>query len=237
MKRLILDRGFLDGAQIGRCKKQWGINVLIPARQNMDIYQDVIGLAQAGELSFQPRVADVSLSKPIPVHRPEWLQKREEARQRTLTRKKAHAPPPNLPDPSKVRVRSEIATVNGIETFSNCPIPLNVVINRESHGDGHVDYWVLLDTVPIRKPTRTRQEYGSRSRIEERHRQLKCFSDLESFPSCAFSLMVHQVVFVLLTYTLLQWFLLRIGRKELNPKTQACTLELLRPTLTVIVIY
>ena len=41
----------------------------------------------------------------------------------------------------------------------------------------------------------------------------------------------------MLTYSLLQWFLLRIGRKELNPKTRTRTLELLRPTLTVIVIY
>jgi hypothetical protein len=89
MKRLILDRGFLDGAQIGRCKQQWGIHVLIPARRNMDIYQDMLGLAEAGELSFQPWTPSVSDSKPIPVHRPEWIQKREEARQHTLARKKA----------------------------------------------------------------------------------------------------------------------------------------------------
>ncbi len=237
MKRLILDRGFLDGAQIGRCKQEWGIHVLIPARHNMEIYQDVLGLAEAGELSFRPWVAPVSSSKPIPLHRPEWIQKREEARQRTLARKKAQTPPPESPDPSKVRVRSEVAAVSRVETFSSCPIPLNVLLNREIYGDGHAEYWVLLDTAPIRKPAHTRQEYGLRCTIEERHRQLKCFSDLESFPSRAFSLVVHQVVFVLLTYSLLQWFLLRIGRKELNPKTRTRTLELLRPTLTVIVIY
>jgi Transposase DDE domain len=237
MKRLILDRGFLDGAQIGRCKQEWGINVLIPARQNMDIYQDVLGLAEAGELSFQPWVPPVSSSKPIPVHRPEWLQKREGARQRTLARKKAQASPPDPPDPSKVRVRSEIAAVSRVGTFSSCPIPLDVLVNRESYADGHMDYWVLLDTAPIRKPARTRQAYGLRTSIEERHRQLKCFSDLESFPSRAFSLVVHQAVFVLLTYSLLQWFLLRMGRKELNPKTRTRTLELLRPTLTLIIIY
>jgi hypothetical protein len=237
MKRLILDRGFLDGAQIGRCKQEWGINVLIPARQNMEIFQDVLGLAEAGELSFQPWVPPVSSSKPIPLHRPEWIQKREEARQRTLARKKAQTPPPDSPDPSKVRVRSEVAAVSRVETFSSCPIPLNVLVNRELYGDGHAEYWVLLDTAPIREPAHTREQYGLRTTIEERHRQLKCFSDLESFPSRAFSLVVHQVVFVLLTYSLLQWFLLRIGRKELNPKTRTRTLELLRPTLTVIVIY
>jgi Transposase DDE domain len=237
MKRLILDRGFLDGAQIGRCKREWGIDVLIPARSNMDIYQDVVGLAKAGELSFQPWVSPVASVKPIPVHRPEGLRKREEARQRTLARKKVQAPAPDPPDPSKVRVRSEIAAVSRVETFSSCTIPLDVLVNREMYADGHTDYWVLLDTASIREPTRTRQAYGLRPNIEERHRQLKCFSDLESFPSRAFSLVVHQVVFVLLTYSLLQWFLLRMSRKELNPKTQSRVLDLLRPALTVIILY
>jgi hypothetical protein len=237
MKRLIVDRGFLDGAQIGRCKREWGIHVLIPVRSNMEIYQDVVGLAQAGQLDFQPWAPSGSAPQPIPVHRPEWIQKREEARQKTLARKKAQAPTPEPKPLSTQRVRSEVAAVHGLETFSGCPIPLHALVNREVFGDGHVDYWVLLDTAPIRDPSRTRQEYGLRPIIEERHRQLKCFSDLEAFPSRAFSLIVNQVVFVLLTYSLLQWFLLRIGRKELNPKTRTRTLELLRPTLTVIVIY
>jgi hypothetical protein len=237
MKRLILDRGFLDGAQIGRCKQLWGIDVLIPLRKNMEIYRDVVGLAQAGELCFQPWEPPVSSSKPLPVHRPEVIQKREKARQETLARKKAQraAPPPR--DPSEVKIRSEIAVVNGLETFSSCPVPLHALVNREIYADDHAEYWVLVDTAPIRNPAHTRQTYGLRPLIEERHRQLKCFSDLESFPSRAFSLVVHQTVFVLLTYSLLQWFLLRIGRKELNPKTRTRTLELLRPTLTVIVIY
>jgi len=237
MKRLIVDRGFLDGAKIGRCKQEWGIQVLIPVRRNMEIYLDVVGLAEAGQLSFQPWVPPVCLPQPIAVHRPERIQKREEARQKTLARKKAQAPPPDPQALSTRRVRSELAVVNGLETYSDCPIPLHALINREVFADGHVDYWVLVDTAPIRDPGRIRQEYGLRPLMEERHRQLKCFSDLEAFPSRAFSLIVNQVVFVLLTYSLLQWFLLRIGRKELNPKTRTRTLELLRPTLTVIVIY
>jgi hypothetical protein len=237
MKRLILDRGFLDGAQIGRCKRDWGIDVLIPVRHNMEIFQDVVGLAQAGQLSFQPWAPSVSTPPPIPVHRPDRIRKREEARQKTLARKKAHAPAPDPKALSTQRVRSEVAAVNGLETFSTCPVPLNALVNREVYADGHVEYWVLIDTAPIHDPIRTRQEYGLRPTIEERHRQLKCFSDLESFTSRAFPLIVNQVVFVLLTYSLLQWFLLRIRRKELNPKTRTRTLELLRPTLTVIVIY
>jgi len=52
MKRLTLNRGFLDGAQMGRCKHEFGIDVLIPVRSNMEIYQDGVGLTQAGQLSF-----------------------------------------------------------------------------------------------------------------------------------------------------------------------------------------
>lgn len=170
------------------------------------------------------------------MHRPERIRKREEARQQTLLRRKAKAQA-QTPAASTTLIRSEVATVTGLETFSTCPVPLNAIVNREVYADGHQDYWVLLDTAPINDPTGGRQNYALRTTIEERHRQLKCFSDLEAFSSCAFRLIVNQVVFVLLTYSLLQWYLLRAGRKELNPKTRTRTLELLRPTTTVILIY
>lgn len=238
MKRLILDRGFLDGPAIGRCKKEWGIDVLIPAKSNMDVFQDVVGLATAGQLSFEPWARPTLEVKQIPVHRPENVRKREQARQRTLAKRRGEAQAKaESADLRKIVIRSEVAVVREVRTSSRCPIPLNVIVNREVYGDGHHDYWVLLDTAPVANPGQVRQEYTLRTAIEERHRQLKCFSDLEAFTSRAFPLIVHQVVFVLLTYSLLQWFLLRIGRKELNPRTRTRTLELLRPSITVIVIY
>jgi hypothetical protein len=238
MKRLILDRGFLDGPAIGRCKKEWGIDVLIPAKSNMDIFVDVVGLATAGKLSFEPWVRPTSEVKQVPVHRPANIRKREEKRRRTLAKRKAEAiVEAESLDLSKIVIRSEVAVVREVRTFSTCPVPLNVTVNRETYADGHQEHWVLLDTAPITFAAQGRQGYMLRTTIEERHRQLKCFSDLEVFTSRAVSMVVHQVVFVLLTYSLLQWFLLRIGRKDLNPRTRTRTLELLRPTITVIVIY
>ena len=238
MQRLILDRGFLDGPAIGRCKTEWGIDVLIPAKSNMDVVQDVVGLATAGQVRFEPWARPPVEVKQIPVHRPENVRQREQARQRTLAKRKVGAQAKaESADLSKIVIRSEVAVVREVRTYASCPIPLNVIVNREVYGDGHHDYWVLLDTAPVANPGPVRQEYTLRTAIEERHRQLKCFSDLEAFTSRAFSLIVHQVVFVLLTYSLLQWFLLRIGRKELNPRTRTRTLELLRPSMTVIVIY
>lgn len=233
LKKLILDRGFLDGPHIGRCKQQWGIDVLIPARRDMDIYQDVVGLAREGQVEFVPWTPPAQHPQPIPLHRPERLKKREEARQRTLDRKAEAVAQTSCP----ALLRSEVAVVKAVETFTTCPVPLDVIVNKEVCADGSEDYWVLLSTASISDPALGRKDYALRTAIEERHRQLKCFSDLESFTSRSFSLIVNQVVFVLLTYSLLQWYLLHIGRRELNTKTRTRTLELLRPAITMVLIY
>lgn len=236
MKKLILDRGFLDGAEIGRCKKERGIDVLIPARRDMDIYADVVGLAKGEALEFKPWTPSPAESKPIPVHRPESIRKREEARQRTLAKWKAENPEPAR-SADKTLLRSETAVVRRLTTFSACPVPLDAIVNKEVYADGHEEYWVLLSTAHVDDPVTGRQDYALRTTIEERHRQLKCFSNLEAFTSRDFSLIVNQVVFVLLTYSLLQWHLLRIGREELNARTRPRTLDLLRPAITSILIY
>ena len=228
LKRLILDRGFLDGPNIGRCKDEWGIDVLIPARSDMDIYQDVVGLAREGQLAFVPWTPPAEHPQPVPLHRPERIKKREEARQRTLAVAHTKASYP---------LRSEVALVKAVETLTSCPVPLDVIVNKEVCADGSEDYWVLLSTASMSDPALGREEYALRTAIEERHRQLKCFSDLEAFTSRSFSLIVNQVVFVLLTYSLLQWYFLRIGRRELNTKTRTRTLELLRPAITMVLIY
>jgi hypothetical protein len=72
---------------------------------------------------------------------------------------------------------------------------------------------------------------------EERHRQLKCFSDLTHFTSRAFSLVVNQVVFILLAYSLLQIFLLRQGREDLTKKTQPRILKQLLPSASYVIVY
>jgi hypothetical protein len=248
MKRLILDRGFLDGAKIGHCKRDLGIDVLIPGRRDLEIYQDVVGLAEGGFLSFQPVPAAPVRAPAVPVHRPEKIRKREEARQRTLAQRKAEAaqktqavqkvPGPSVArTPSPERVRSEVAAVTDLKTLTTCPVPIHAVVNREIYSDGHREHWVLLDTAPIPEPLATRQEYGLRTSIEERHRQLKCFSDLAGFTSRRLSLVVNQVVFVLLMYSLLQWYWQRIRRPEFNPRTTARALDQLRPTMTMILIF
>jgi Transposase DDE domain len=245
MKRLILDRGFLDGEKIGHCKRDLEIDVLIPARRDMDIYTDVLGLAERGFLSFQLVHTAPPHAPAVPVHRPEKIRKREETRQRTLAKRKAEAAqvvpktgePKVAPRPPAAQILSEVAAVPELKTWTSCPVPLQACVNREISSDGHREYWVLLDTAPIADPVATRLEYGLRSNIEERHRQLKCFSDLAAFTSRKLSLILNQVVFVLLVYSLLQWYWQRIRRTEFNPKTTARALDQLRPAMTVILIF
>jgi len=52
MKRLILDRGFLDGKAISLCKEKYGIDVLIPIRHNMDLYADAMALFRESEVHW-----------------------------------------------------------------------------------------------------------------------------------------------------------------------------------------
>ena len=56
-------------------------------------------------------------------------------------------------------------------------------------------------------------------------------------PSCKFSMVVCQVLFVLLAYTLLQGHLFLRQRQEMNPRTRGRLLQLLNPTLEVVAVY
>ena len=238
MKRLIADRGFLDGEQIGRCKREHGIDILIPARKGMDISEDALGLVRGGQVTFvpyEPPAPQPSLDRP-PTHMPAEIRQRERRRQRTLAKKKAAAPA-IVPSPEKTRVRSEIAAINDFRSWSSCSVPLAVILNKELFADGHAEIWMLLDTRKVKDAAAARNEYRLRSAIEERHRQLKCFLDLTEFTSRALSLIVNQVVFVLLAYTLLQLYLRRRGRTDLTRRTLPRVRSQLMPTRSVVIIY
>ena len=56
-------------------------------------------------------------------------------------------------------------------------------------------------------PPYVHDEIDLRAGIEERHRQAKCFRDLTAFRPTDCGLVVHQEVFPLLAYTLIQVFL------------------------------
>lgn len=242
IKRLLLDRGFLDGGKIARCKRTHGIDILIPLRKNMDVYQDALGLVRLPELRFREYTAPTR--EPVDAPRlpqaPARVRKRELARQQTVAAEKQKRPPP---PPDETLVRTEVAGMDGFKSWSSCPLPLTVIVNRDVYADGHADVWMLVDTKPLSAgegPATRRDEYAIRTEIEEGHRQLKCFWDLAGFTSRAFSLVLNQLVFVMLAFTLLQLFLrteVKEERHELPRRSRPRQLERLLISASVIIIY
>jgi hypothetical protein len=235
MKRLILDRGFLDGKAISQCKEQYGIDILIPIRRNMDLYADAIALFQDSDVQWvECKEQREEAKKSDRPRRPRVVAKREKKRQKTLHQLKQQQPPP---PPEKVLIKKEAAAIGEFRSWSSCTVPLSVVANREHYADGHQEIWFLIDTREVKEPERTQQEYHLRVSTEERYRQLKCFSDLTHFTSRAFSMVVNQVVFIMLAYNLLQIYLLHRGRKELNQKTLPRIRQQLLPSDNPIIVY
>lgn len=234
MKRLILDRGFLDGEKIARCKQEHKIDVLIPLKRRMDIYDDAAVLLAQPEVKWQAWEPPKPEVKVLPRPRPKSVAKRERKRKQTLKQRKIEAPPP---PPEKTLVKTEVAAIGDFRSWSSCTVPLTVVANRECYADGNEKTWYLLDTKQVRDPGKSRDEYRLRTAIEERYRHLKCFSDLTDFTSRAFSLVVHQVVFIVLAYSLLQLYLLREGRKELTGKTPPLIKKQLLPSDSYNIVY
>jgi len=234
MKRLILDRGFLDGKSISTCKKDYGIDVLIPVRRNMDIYQDAMALFQLPDIDWVCLKEPVADTRESLRPRPEAIVKREKKRQETLEQLKQQKL--SLP-PEEIIVKKEAAAIGEFRSWSACTVPLSVVANRETYADGHQKTWLLIDTKEVEDPTEASEEYHLRTTIEERHRQLKCFIDLTKFTSRAFSMVINQVVFIMLSYNLLQLHLLRQKRKELNQKTLPHIRQQLLPSDNHIIVY
>lgn len=236
VKTLILDRGFLDGEEISRNKKEYGIDTIIPVRKNMDVYTDAMPLFE------RPGVKWVACEKPQeeketagPVRfKPMVIRKREQKRQETLKERKQEQP---APSPDTIIVRKEAAAIGEFTSWDTCTVPLTVIANREHYADGHKETWLLLSTKQTHDPATAEREYHLRTAIEERYRQLKCFCDLANFTSRSLSLVVNQIVFTLLAYNLLQLYLFRQGPEKFTAKTPLSVRRQLLPADNHIIIF
>jgi Transposase DDE domain len=226
LKVLILDRGFIDGPQIGRLKMDYGVDTVIPIRKNMDIFQDAKGLVSL-DLSWEEYRPAPRVPPPPPPPKHPTAAKREQKRQQTLAKKRAQVQREQPLDPSDVLERTLITKIPALTSWSDCPVPLTGIYSRDCYADGHEKDWLLVSTNPDWSAAAVRDYYRLRTDIEERHRQVKCFWDLTRFHSTAWNLIVSQTVFVALTYSLLQLHLLQQGHQELNRKTLETTRRLL----------
>ena len=229
LKLLILDRGFIDGANITRCKKEWDIDVLIPMKKKMDLWTDAWALGR--KANWQTIAPPVAPPPPPVPQRPEVIVRREAKRQATLN---AQRP---APDPAQVLQAREFCWIEGFNSWSEAQVPLQVLLMRERYADGHVDEWALITTRLYRDIQQPREDYQLRVKIEERHRILKCFHDLSDFRSRQFNTIAAQVVFILLSYTLRQWQLWKLHREELAGVTPGLMHRRLNLRKEYVVIY
>jgi hypothetical protein len=241
IKVLIVDRGLIDGAQMGRLQQDYHIETIVPLRANMDLHADALGLTRWRDFHWEPYVpaAPPQPTPPAPP-KPPRVEKREAKRQQTLAQRKAELEAETRANAAKTPTevpQSLVGMGRGLLSWSHCPVPLTAVVNRERDERGEVRDWVLVSTSARRTAAEIRSLYDLRPAIEERHRQYKCFWDLTRMCSCAFSLVVNQVLFVLLAYTLVQAHLVMRRRQELNRGVWERTWELLSPTLEVVAVY
>ncbi len=238
---LILDRGFIDGAQMGRLQRDYRIETILPVRANMDLHADALGLTRLRDFHWEPYVAPLPPQPvPTPSPKPTRVQKREAKRQQTLAQRKAELQAEmrgRSAEPVADPPQTLLGVGRGLLSWSQCPVPLTAVVNRERDEHGEVRDWVLVSTSACRTAAEMRSTYDLRPAIEERHRQYKCFWDLTRMHSCAFSLVVNQALFVLLAYTLVQAHLVLRRRQELNRSVWERAWQLLSPTLEVVAVY
>lgn len=240
MKDLILDRGFLDGAAIAKVKSRYGIDVTIGVKRNMNVFEDALGLANLSEVEWESYSRERS-EPPVPftrhytdAPRPEHIEKREAARQRTLDEQRATGERPPVKEPEQIMM----TRIKELTTWSSCSVPLDLVVCRGAQDKRLDEAWGILTTA--RQESRAvpaGRRYHLRVHIEERHRHLKCFWDLAEFTSPCFNLVVNQIIFTALTYSLLQQQILRQARKALNKASKSRLMEELVPVSDAVIVY
>ena len=240
IKDLILDRGFLDGEAIAKVKREYGMDVTIGVKRNMNVFEDAMGLVNLPEVQWERYTREPS-DPPVPftrhyadAPRPEHIEKREAARQRTLDEQRDAGERPPVKEPEEILM----TRIKDLTTWSSCSVPLDLVVCRDSKDETLDEAWGILSTARDElKAVPAAKRYHLRIGIEERHRHLKCFWDLAEFTSTSFALVVNQIVFTALTYSLLQQQILRQGRKALNKASKSRMLEELVPTSDAVIVY
>lgn len=123
-------------------------------------------------------------------------------------------------------------TIEDVKLWDDCKVPLytTVIEIEQSNDDGAVEKikFALCSTRKFDTPHEVVSSYRLRTRVEECFRQFKNNWHINRFPSPYRSLLEAHVGFTLLTYSLLQLYLLR---HDLQDKTNKFLTTLLREEL------
>jgi len=215
MKVLIHDRGFVDGPGISHYKLDHEIDAVFPLKKNMQCFDEAWRLADFSPEPWREYVPPEPPALDEPPVRPEYIRRRERKRRATIRKKKQEESDETSAAPKRRLVKTRAKAIKDLRVWDACGVPIHVVAMRDIHDDGRESRWVLATTMDFSDPFELRRHYQLRPTIEERIRQTKCFWDITKFRATKFSLVVNQIVFVLMAYSLVQIYLLKTGRKDL----------------------
>lgn len=136
-----------------------------------------------------------------------------------------------------VKYVEEVTVVENVDIWEKCEVPLYVSIMRITGSDGSVRYWGLSSTFKPRNAKEAFELYELRTQIEERHRQIKNYWNINKFSSPHESLIEAHVMFTLLTYTLVQLYLSKKHLNDLANKTIASLKSEERMGVNSIIVY
>jgi hypothetical protein len=233
MKLLLFDRGLVDGATVSRLKAL-GVDSLFPLKHGMDLWTDAQALAALDPAPWALHVLPKPPAPSPPPDRPEPVARREAARQKTLARRRQEAGPK---PPARTLESIEYRWIEPSRVWETCTVPVNVLLVRNHYANGETLEWALASTRVFADPLEMWTTYRLRPAVEADHRQEKCFWDMTRFRSPAFSLVVNQVLFVELAYSLIQIFLRQAEGGDLVGATRQRLLDALLPQENQITLY
>lgn len=234
MKLLVFDRGLIDGQTVGNLKTKFDVDSLFPLKRGMDLWSDAKVLAeQDGRPWLHYDIPEPEPPTPPP-DRPDVVQRREDARMRTLDEiRREEGPAP----PTRKLKFIEYKYVEPSTVWETCSVGVGVLLVKSTYDNGDTLDWALASTKIFDDPLDMYLVYRIRCGIEEDHRQEKLFWDLSHFRTPRFTLVVNRVVFVELAYSLIQIFLKKIQEGELIGKSRERLLDCLLPQVSRVVLY
>jgi hypothetical protein len=180
---LLMDREFVDGDLINWLKGDHGIDVIIPVKENMDILEDMRGLARIDQRPWQTYTK--------------------------LVRRRVHKDQPKQKVVAHVRVKG----FAGLTTWSSCPIPLNGILrlkDDETPNDAHGLVTTLPVRDAIRIDRQYGARWGIEN---DGNRELKQGWDLETLWGRTLAAVTMSVVMKLLGYNYVKLFHTRSGSR------------------------
>lgn len=197
---LVMDMGFLDGETLWHLKQQWGIDFVLPAKENMQITE------QARSLCWDTDPASGLTRGERP-----GVRRRRRGRMRLLGQV-------IVVGVRELRTYTQYGTTAHAKTKHRKDFvghALNAVVVTSWEGIPYPpgEEKVFLTTLSVDDPLAALEQYGLRSLIENTaFRELKQGWDLESFPKRTEAAVRAHVLLTLLTFTLVNAFRSKTGQ-------------------------